>query len=73
MAQYRATIQGQRGQASRLGGKSSGMSASVNGWNSGIDVWVHYDEEKDEDVFTVYKTGGSNHGQAREIITEVRG
>jgi len=38
MAQYRAVIKGSRGEASRLGHKSSGIRAEVNGWNLGILV-----------------------------------
>lgn len=34
MARFRATIRGQRGQASRLGSAASGIVANINGWNS---------------------------------------
>jgi hypothetical protein len=59
MAQFRATIQGHRGEASRLGGKKSGISARVNGWNVGVLVIGSVDEDG-KDLFEVYKTGGSN-------------
>lgn len=58
MAQYRATIKGQRGQASRLGSKRSGLRTITNGWNSGIRIEARYVNGKD--VFDVYATTGSN-------------
>ena len=74
MAQFRASMQGQRGEASRLGGKSSGISARVNGWRLGIDVDGRYDEKTDSDVFTVAITQGSSYrGIATDyVIKETR-
>lgn len=69
MAQFRAVIQGNRGKASRLGTKSTGMYANVNGWNLGIQVDASHIDGKD--VFTVYKTGGSNAGYSREKIATI--
>ena len=60
MAQYRATVRGSRSSASRLGGKTSGIDANVNGWNLGVGVSGNYNE--DHDVFVVCITGGSNGG-----------
>jgi hypothetical protein len=58
MARFRGTIQGQRGQASRLGSAKSGLTVNVNGWNVGIQVFA---EDSDwQDRFEVYLTGGSN-------------
>jgi len=58
MAQYRAIIKGNRGEASRLGSKSSGLEARVNGWDVGVYVEVHHIEGKDR--ILIYSTGGSN-------------
>ena len=71
MAQFRATIQGQRGEASRLGSKSSGIEANVNGWHSGVKVVAAH--EGDQDVFYVYATGGSGQAQRSELIATVKG
>jgi hypothetical protein len=38
MAQFRGVIAGQRGEASRLGSKSSGLTVHCNGWNGGVTV-----------------------------------
>lgn len=60
MAQFRGVVQGQRGEVSRLGGKSSGLTVKANGWDCGIEVRASYDTESGEDRFTVWVTGGSN-------------
>lgn len=70
MAQFRAMIQGQRGEASRLGSKKSGLRAYVNGWNKGVSVYLQYDEKTGQDVVEVYKTGGSNNGSHPELIAK---
>ena len=69
MAQFRASIRGQRGGASRLGGKSSGISASVNGWRLGVNVSAHYNESTDCDVIAVAINGGSNGGTPSYMVT----
>ena len=69
MAQFRAVIQGQKGQASRLGGKSSGISASVNGWNIGVSIEALHIDGKD--VIRVYKTGGSNNSNS-VLLNEIK-
>ena len=63
MAHFRAVISGNRGEASRLGSKASGVRSSTDGWESGVDVRGHYNSETDSDEFGIWMTGGSN-GQA---------
>jgi len=60
MAHFMAVIQGNRGEASRLGSANSGMQASVNGWHSGVRVYASYNEEKGRDEFQITLSGGSN-------------
>jgi len=68
MAQYRASIQGNRGTASRLGHKADGIVADVNGWNSGVNVFGHYDGDDIGDVFDITMTPGSGgNGQQMKI------
>lgn len=62
MAQFRATIQGQRGEVSRLGSRKSGITARINGWHSGIRVEAF--ERNGLDCFDVYQTGGSTGGDS---------
>lgn len=61
MARYRGTMQGMRGEASRLGSPSSGLRSSTNGWDIGIDVVIgpRQDHESEDEV-SVYLTGGSS-------------
>lgn len=68
MAQYRALIQGNRGTASRLGHKADGIVADVNGWNSGVNVFGHYDGDDIGDVFDItMTTGSSGNGNQKKI------
>lgn len=61
MARFRGTIAGQRGAASRLGSKSSGMTVTCNGWDNGILVEAQaVDSEKQTDRFYVAFNAGSN-------------
>lgn len=67
MAQFRGTLQGNRGETSRLGSKKSGLKAQLNGWNIGCDIEIHHEDGVDK--VKVYKTSGSN-GAQRELVTE---
>lgn len=68
MAQFRATIQGQRGQASRLGSKSSGIRTRTNGWHSGVLVEGRAHDSGDQ--FRIFATGGSS-GAGMEYLGAV--
>lgn len=59
MARFRGTIQGCRGEASRLGGTETGIETRTNGWNSGVRV-VGFVDDNGDDCFDIYITGGSN-------------
>lgn len=66
MAQYYAEIQGNRGLASRMGSKDSGIWGHIRGWNCGIEVAGRVEDE--EDRFYVYATSGSSGYGNRELI-----
>lgn len=70
MANFRSTIRGTRGEASRLGSKSSGMVANVNGWNAGVTVRAYHDAGVD--VFEIRQTGGSGYSGTNEPIATIR-
>lgn len=72
MAQFRAIIRGQRGEASRLGSKNSGIVAHVDGWNVGVTVRGMVDADG-RDVFTIYATGGSNRAVSEKIVGRIVG
>ena len=58
MAQFKAEIKGNRGSVSRLGHKTTGISSHTCGYDSGIRVEGHYDEDLG-DIFMVWQTSGS--------------
>jgi hypothetical protein len=70
MARFRATIQGQRGEASRLGNGKTGIQGRVNGWHVGVRVSGY--TRDGEDVFAIYATGGSSPRHSDQCIGYVR-
>ena len=69
MAQFYAEIQGNRGMASRMGTKSSGMWSHIRGWNIGAKVYCRHENGKD--VIYVYKTCGSTGHRSDELIAKI--
>jgi hypothetical protein len=53
MAQFRGTIQGTRGAASRLGDKRSGLRVEAQSWQGKIVVELWHDEEQGIDRYKV--------------------
>ena len=70
MAQFYANINGNRGEATRMGSKASGMYGHIRGWNVGAKVSIRYDAKRDVDVVSVYRTSGSNGAGSDELIKE---
>ena len=66
MAQFRAEIKGSRGSVSRLGHKTTGITSHTCGWESGIRVEGHFDEELG-DIFLVWQTSGSGF-KGRDVL-----
>ena len=66
MAQFKADIQGSRGSVSRLGGKTSGITGHIRGWESGIRIEGHHDEDLG-DIFMIYQTSGSGF-KSKDIL-----
>lgn len=61
MSRFYASIDGQaETQATRRGGKKSGIGGHIRGWDIGVKVYGFVDAETGEDTFQVYLTGGSN-------------
>ena len=72
MAQFRAEIKGGKGSISRLGHKTTGISCQANGWDAGIRVEAHHDEDLG-DVFVVYQTSGSRFKTASKLLGKLVG
>ncbi len=68
MAQFYGDIQGNRGEATRMGTKESGISAHVRGWNVGARVIVAHEDGRD--VVQVWATSGSHGREASKLIAK---
>jgi hypothetical protein len=67
MAHFYGEIQGNRGEATRLGTKDSGFRGHIRGWNVGGSVNCNYNESKDKDEVSIYATGGSGYGGSEHL------
>lgn len=64
MAQFRGTIQGQRGEASRLGSKTSGLVVTAASWSGAVQVTLYH--AKGVDMARVSLT--KHHGQGTSAL-----
>ena len=71
MSHFYASIQGNRGKATRQGNKGSGIEGHVRGWTVG--ALVSCDHENGEDVVRVYATHGSNEDGKQKFMGKIRG
>lgn len=71
MARFYASIQGNRGRATRVGTEQSGITGHIRGWDSGVRVEGHYNKETNSDVFQVHITSGSGGRDAELLIATV--
>jgi hypothetical protein len=60
MSRFYASIQGNRGRATRQGTEKSGIEGHIRGWNIGAYVALHVNTETGEDEVSIHITGGSN-------------
>ena len=72
MAQFRAECKGGGKAVSRLGHKTTGISSHTCGWDTGIRVEGHNDEDLG-DIFMVYQTSGSRFSEASKLIGKLVG
>ena len=70
MAQFRGGVIGNRGEATRLGTKSSGLYVYADGWNKGITIKCSTDSNG-RDRFCVWETGGSNGALPSKLLMEI--
>jgi hypothetical protein len=73
MAQFRGSIQGQRGEASRLGSKGSGLQVEAASWQGAVNVEMWYDERQDRDMFRVEQTPHHGRGINQHLLQGVVG
>lgn len=68
MSRFYASIQGNRGEATRTGSANSGIVGHIRGWNVGVHVVVGPKcGNEDMDECCIYLTGGSN-GRSDSIL-----
>ena len=67
MAQYLAAIKGQRGEASRLGSKRSGMDATVASWEGSVSVRLWHDAKTGRDMARVSLEPWHGSGSSRSL------
>ena len=73
MARYYAEIQGNGGEATKMGTASSGIRGHIRGWHIGVEVECHPDpKNQGYDVCEVWRTGGSSGVASKEHIATVK-
>ncbi len=71
MARFYGVLQGQAGEATRLGSPRSGIKAQARGWNIGVRV-EGYVAADGTDAFAVHLTGGSNGSTPSRLLGTVQ-
>ena len=69
MAHYYARAQGNKGETTRCGTRSSGITARVDSWSIGARSVIKYDTTINADVVTLYATGGSDDSYGKRIMS----
>ena len=67
MARFYASIQGNKGEATRMGTASSGITGHIRGWNVGAHVDCRPNVDTDRDVVEIGLSGGSNYPSERRL------
>lgn len=69
MAQFFGTVQGSRGQASRLGSKKGGLTVTAASWQGRIEVILYHDVADGQDKFCIRQV--PHHGRGiHQVIAE---
>ncbi len=68
MAQFYAGIKGNRGNATRLGTKVSGMDVFGNGWEIGVKANLTHNKTTGRDEIQIYLTKGSNRALSSSVL-----
>lgn len=69
MARFYGDLQGNRGQATRMGTAKSGMDGHIRGWNIGARVWMRVNDAGEDEVTVDITRGSNGAGQSRRIGT----
>ena len=69
MGHFYASIQGNRGEATRMGSKNSGIEGHVRGWNVGAKVRCYVDKDGSDCVSVDLTSGSNSMGRLRHLGT----
>lgn len=72
MAQFYGGVEGNRGEATRLGTKSSGLTTFASGWGGQVTVSMWHDDREDRDRFYI-RVGPHPSGGSGPTITVAQG
>ena len=67
MGHFYASIQGNRGEATRMGSKSSGIEGHVRGWNVGCRVTCYVDSDGKDHVAVELTNGSGHSGRSKSL------
>lgn len=70
MSHFYSCIAGAKGPSTRCGSKTSGIAATVTGWDLGAQIVMRYDKTLDTDVVEVRITHGSNTPSSSSLLAE---
>lgn len=65
MAHYYSRIKGHKGEATRSGSKSSGITARADSYSVGARIEINWSAQLQSDVVTIYATTGSSSNGSR--------
>ena len=69
MAHYYSRIKGNKGEATRCGTRSSGITARVDSWSTGAITTINYNTAINADIVTLYATEGSDDSYGKRIMS----
>jgi hypothetical protein len=67
VSHFYGTLKGTRGQATRCGSKSSGITVQAASWAGAVEVRMWHDEETGRDYFSVEQFQWHGRGARRDI------
>ena len=66
---FYSRIKGHKGETTRCGTRSSGITARVDSWSIGARSVIKYDTTINADVVTLYATKGSDDSYGKRIMS----
>jgi hypothetical protein len=70
MSHYYGTLKGCAGRATRRGHKSSGIQTTAACWQGAVSVWLHWNEAKQCNEYSVELGPWHGAGPDRKVIAE---